>query len=188
MARLAWSAGTAKVLRHRLTRNIRTAISMARCKTRRPNSAALCKTALLIRGLWSHSTWLLVMKCDVVSDQLLSKVELSGAPTFRASDALASNYICREASIINFTRATASTAGNLLDDRYLRLVRMMDCAHGRRICLQERHGTVSEFAWFEASASCPPFPVYAIKRCSRSSVPAEMKERNPMATGSPSAL
>jgi hypothetical protein len=57
------------------------------------------------------------MRCDVVSEQLPSKVELSGATTFGASDALASNDICREASIINFTRATASTAGNLLDDR-----------------------------------------------------------------------
>jgi hypothetical protein len=57
------------------------------------------------------------MRCDVVSEQLPSKVELSGATTFGASDALASNYICREASIVNFTRATASTAGNLLDDR-----------------------------------------------------------------------
>jgi hypothetical protein len=57
------------------------------------------------------------MRCDVVSEQLPSKVELSGATTFPASDALASNYICREASIINFTRATASAAGNVLDDR-----------------------------------------------------------------------
>jgi hypothetical protein len=57
------------------------------------------------------------MRSDVVSEQLPSKVELSGATTFRASDALASNYIGREASIINFTRATASAAGNLLDDR-----------------------------------------------------------------------
>jgi hypothetical protein len=57
------------------------------------------------------------MRCDVVSEQLPSQVELSGTTTFRASDALASNYICREASIINFTRATASSAGNLLDDR-----------------------------------------------------------------------
>jgi hypothetical protein len=57
------------------------------------------------------------MRCDVVPEQLLSKVELSGTTTFRASDAFASNYICRKASIINFTRATASSAGNLLDDR-----------------------------------------------------------------------
>jgi len=57
------------------------------------------------------------MRCDVVSEQLSSKVELSGATTFRASDALASDDICGEMSIINFTRATASTAGNLLDDR-----------------------------------------------------------------------
>jgi hypothetical protein len=57
------------------------------------------------------------MRCDVVSEQLPGKVELSGATTFRASDALASNYICREASIINFTPATASAADNLLDDR-----------------------------------------------------------------------
>jgi hypothetical protein len=57
------------------------------------------------------------MRYDVASEQLLSKVELSGATTFRASDALASDDICGEASIINFTRATASSAGNLLDDR-----------------------------------------------------------------------
>ena len=57
------------------------------------------------------------MRCDVVSEQLPSKVELSGATTFRASDALASDDICGEASIINFARATASSAGNLLDDR-----------------------------------------------------------------------
>jgi hypothetical protein len=57
------------------------------------------------------------MRCDVVSEQLPSKVELSGATTFRASDALASNDICRETSVINLTRATASSAGNLLDDR-----------------------------------------------------------------------
>jgi hypothetical protein len=48
---------------------------------------------------------LIVTRCDVVSEQLPSKVELSGTTTFRASDALASNYICREASIIHFTRA-----------------------------------------------------------------------------------
>jgi hypothetical protein len=86
-------------------------------KIQRPYSAALCKTARLIRGFWPLSTRLPVMRCDVVSEQLPSKVELSGATTFGASDALASNDICREASIINFTRATASTAGNLLDDR-----------------------------------------------------------------------
>jgi hypothetical protein len=52
-----------------------------------------------------------------MSEQLPSKVELSGTTTFRASDALASDYICGEASIIDFTHATASSAGNLLDDR-----------------------------------------------------------------------
>jgi hypothetical protein len=57
------------------------------------------------------------MRYDVTSEQLLSKVELSRATTFRAADALASDDICGEASIINFTRATASSAGNLLDDR-----------------------------------------------------------------------
>ena len=54
---------------------------------------------------------------DAMAEQLLSKVELSGTTTFRASDALASDYICGEASIIDFTHATASSAGNLLDDR-----------------------------------------------------------------------
>jgi hypothetical protein len=57
------------------------------------------------------------MRYDVASEQLISKVELSGATTFRACDALASDNICGEASIINFTHATASSAGNLLDDR-----------------------------------------------------------------------
>jgi hypothetical protein len=57
------------------------------------------------------------MRYDVTPEQLPSKVELSGATTFRTSDALASDDICGEASIINFARATASSAGNLLDDR-----------------------------------------------------------------------
>jgi hypothetical protein len=57
------------------------------------------------------------MRYDVAPEQLPSKVELSGATTFRTSDALASDDICGEASIINFARATASSAGNLLDDR-----------------------------------------------------------------------
>jgi hypothetical protein len=48
---------------------------------------------------------------------LSSKVELSGATTFRASDALASDDICGDASIIDFTHATTSSAGDLLDDR-----------------------------------------------------------------------
>jgi hypothetical protein len=63
------------------------------------------------------SAWLLVMSYGIAPEQLLSKVELSGASTFRASDALASDDICGEASTINLTRATASSAGNLLDDR-----------------------------------------------------------------------
>jgi hypothetical protein len=57
------------------------------------------------------------MRCDVVSEQLLSKVELSDTTTFRASDPFASDDICGDASIIDFTHATASSAGDLLDDR-----------------------------------------------------------------------
>jgi hypothetical protein len=57
------------------------------------------------------------MRHDFASEQLLGKVKLSGATTFRASDALASDDICGEMSIINFTRATASSARNLLNDR-----------------------------------------------------------------------
>jgi hypothetical protein len=51
-----------------------------------------------------------------MSEQLVSKVELSGTTAFRASDALASDDIYGEASIIDFTHTTASSAGNLLDD------------------------------------------------------------------------
>jgi hypothetical protein len=58
-----------------------------------------------------------VVRWDVVSEQLLSKVELSDTTTFRASNSLASDDICQDASIIDFTHAAASSAGDLLDDR-----------------------------------------------------------------------
>jgi hypothetical protein len=45
------------------------------------------------------------------------------------------------------TDAAASPAGDLLGDRELSLIRVMDCAHTGRIDRQERLGNASHAPW-----------------------------------------
>jgi hypothetical protein len=67
----------------------------------------------------------------------------------------------------------------------LRLVRIMDCAHARRIYPQERHGNGAQVCLVRRVRQLPNTPRYVIKRCGRSSVPAETKERNSHGDGKP---
>jgi hypothetical protein len=98
-------------------------------RVRAPGCCALCQRFL--------------GRCDVVVEQLPGQVEPAETRAFRAFNALAADDIGWDAYIVDLTDAAASPAGDLLDDRELRLVRMMDCTHTGRIDRQERLGNAS---------------------------------------------
>src|SRR5580700_3654006 len=66
---------------------------------------------------------------------------------------------------------------------------MMDCAHARRIYLQERHGN-SVQAWVRRVRQLPDIPRYAITVKAAAGRACRLKRKRgiPMPTGSPSAL